>query len=97
MGMFKQLEGEAAILVENGVYKQVDIYTRDGDLYAKSSGGFVKLNADASTSKARCRLDTISIEKDLYRSKLGWLRVDDKDGGQLLEGPKKQKLLGGVS
>lgn len=32
MSFFKQVEGEAAVLVENGVYKQVDLYTRDGYL-----------------------------------------------------------------
>ena len=61
MGLFQQLEGAAAVLVENGVYKQVDVFTRNGYIYAKMAGGFVRINADGSTTKDRMRLDTLDV------------------------------------
>lgn len=42
MSFFKQVEGEAAILVNNGVFSQVDLYSRDGYLFAKHGSGFVR-------------------------------------------------------
>lgn len=60
---FKEIEGEAAIIIENGVYKQVPIFERRGELFAKSGGGFIRLMVDGSTSKAKARLDCISFDK----------------------------------
>lgn len=94
MGFFKQVEGEAAVVVENGVYKQVDVYTRDGVLYAKSAGGFVKLYADGSTTKAKLRLETLSWEGALFRGSLGRLLVEPRDGAKAIDAPARQKLLG---
>lgn len=94
MSFFRQIEGEAAVLVENGVYKQVDLYSRDGALYAKASGGFVKLYADGATTKAKLRLDTLSWDGELYRDALGRLLVDSRNGARLIEAPLRQKLLG---
>ena len=34
MSFFKKVEGDAAVLVANGVFKQVDLYTRDGYVFA---------------------------------------------------------------
>lgn len=73
MGFFKHIEGEAAIIVENGVYKQVDLYVRDDYLYVKGSGGFIRLMADGSTTKPKTRLDMISFDGPLYRDHLGRL------------------------
>jgi hypothetical protein len=53
MSFFKQVEGEAAIIISNGVYRQCDLYTRDGYLYAKISGGFVRLMADGATPRQK--------------------------------------------
>lgn len=98
MSFFKQAEGEAAILVERGVYKQCDVYLRDGYIYAKTGGGFVKLMADGSTTKARCRLVELSWSSNLFRDGLGRLMHDPvggmalqpvsghRDGGLRLEG-----------
>lgn len=94
MGFFKQVEGEAAVVVENGVYRQVDVYTRDGVLYAKSAGGFVKLYADGSTTKAKLRLETLSWDGDLFRGALGHLLVEPRDGAKAIDAPARQKLLG---
>lgn len=73
MGLFQHLEGEAAILIENGVYKQVDVYARDGYLYGKVNGGFVRLNADGSTTKAKCRLNHLDFSGPLAMDNLGRL------------------------
>lgn len=94
MSFFKQVEGEAAVLVENGTYKQVDVYTRDGYLYAKVGSGFVRIMADGSTTKAKMRLDFMSWTGPLYRDKLGRLCAGDVDGATALEPAKKQLLLG---
>lgn len=93
MSFFKQVEGEAAVLVENGVYKQCDLFTRDGYLYAKVSGGFVRLMADGSTSKAKCSLNFMSSGAPLA-SRLGRLCVEGTVGATALPPPAVQKLLG---
>ncbi len=95
MGMFKQIEGENAIIVEGGVFKQADLYTRDGYLYAKASGGFVRLYADGSTSKAKCRLDVMTFDKPLCADKFGRLCDASESGARSLEKAKEQRLLAG--
>ena len=93
MSFFKQVEGEAAVLVESGVYKQCDVFTRDGYLYAKVGGGFVRLMADGSTSKARCSLNFMSFAGPLA-SRMGRLCVEGTVGATALAPPAVQKLLG---
>jgi hypothetical protein len=93
MGLFKQLDGENAIVVESGVFKQADLYTRDGYLYAKTGGGFVRLYADGSTSKAKCRLDVLTFGKPLCVDKLGRLCDASVSGAQSLGREKEQRLL----
>lgn len=91
--MFQHREGDCAIVSEGGVFKQVDVYERNGVLYAKTSGGFVRLYADGSTSKAKCRLDTLSVETPLYRSRLGYLCAKGEgEGVKALSPPEVEKL-----
>jgi hypothetical protein len=94
MSFFKQVEGEAAVLVENGIYKQVDLYTRDGFLYAKISGGFVRLYADGSITKSKLRLETMSWEGALHKDKLGRLGTKVIANAKALPEPDAMKLLG---
>lgn len=94
MSFFQQIEGEAAVLVENGVYRQCDLYTRDGYLYAKVGSGFVRLMADGATTKTKCRLDHLSWTGDLRRDALGRLCTADVAGSKALEPAKAQMLLG---
>jgi hypothetical protein len=96
MSFFQEVEGESAILVENGVYRQAPLYMRDGYLYAKSGGGFVRLMADGSTTKAggRLRLDFMSYDKPLCRDPLGRLCSPSVKGAVSLESDKAQLLLG---
>lgn len=94
MGLFKQVEGEAAVLVDNGVYKQADIYTRDGYLYAKAAGGFVRLNSDGSTTKHRMRLDTLTWTAQLNVDRLGRLCEPAVEHSVRIAPSAEQKLLG---
>lgn len=93
MSFFKQVEGEAAVLVENGVFKQCDVFIRDGYLYARTSGGFVRLMVDGSTSKARCSLDFMSYSSPLAQ-RLGRLCAHGTEGSTELPAPAAQRLLG---
>lgn len=95
MGLFQQVEGEAVVLVDSGVYKQVDIYTRDGYLYAKIGGGFVRLNRDGSTTKHRMRIDTMTWTGSLHSDKLGRLCTDKVESSLPLELEKRLLLLQG--
>lgn len=95
MGLFQQAEGAAAILVENGIYKQVDVFTRNGFLYAKIGGGFVRLNHDGSTTKARMRLDTLSYDEPLGVDPMGRLcDLASVPGAKALPQEVTTKLLG---
>lgn len=94
MSFFQEIEGEAAVLVENGVYKQVPLFARDGYLYAKVSGGFVRLMADGSTTRARMRLDFMSWTGPLCRDPLGRLCSPDVAKAKPLEAAKVRLLLG---
>jgi len=96
MSFFKEVEGEAAVLIENGVYKQVPLFTRDGYLYAKIGGGFVRLMADGATTKAKMRLDFMSWNGPLCRDGMGRLCTKDVTGAKTL-GEQAQKLLGGAA
>lgn len=95
MSFFKQVEGEAAILVNRGTYTQADIFTRDGYLYAKVGSGFVRLMADGSTSKASVYLDFLSYGGAM-RQRLGRLCTADVEGGKPIDGAAAVRLLGGA-
>lgn len=96
MGLFVEVTGETATILQGGVYKQTKLYMRDGYYYAGIGGGFVRLNSDGSTSKPNCRLDTITTETfTLARDKLG--RLCDSNlvrDAILLPTAQTEKLLG---
>lgn len=80
MSGFNKLEGEFAITVSNGVYKQADVYERNGYLYVKSGSGFVQLNHTGGTSTPKVRLDELNIETPIAMSKLGRLCIKGHAG-----------------
>lgn len=94
MGLFKPSEGDTAVVVLNGVYKQAQLFTRDGYLYANVSGGFVRLNEDGSTSQPKMRLDHIDIAFELHRDPLGRLCTPDAPKATLCDERKATLLLG---
>lgn len=79
---FKQLQGETVILVQNGVYKQADLYEWKGGLFAKFSGGFIRLKENGSTTKDGVSIDTLMFDGELRRDKFGRLAVS---GGETLD------------
>lgn len=97
MGLFQEVEGEAAVLIENGVYKQVPVFKRNGYLYAKIGSGFVRLYEDGSTTKSKCRLDTLTWgdPATLGRDSLGKLCfLPEVVTAKPLPGNRQTKLLG---
>lgn len=94
MGLFVESEGDVAILSMGGVYKQVEVYTRDGYLYAKANGGFVRLMADGATSKPNCRLDHLVTDLPLARDTYGKLCTSSVTGSRLLPDESRRLLLG---
>ena len=97
MSFFQEIEGEAAVLVEGGICKQVPLYKRDGYLYAKTGGGFVRLMADGSTSKAKLRLDFMSWEGQLARDGIGRLCTVEAVGAKPIDNTTAHKLIGGAA
>jgi hypothetical protein len=96
MGLFKQVEGETVILVQNGTYKQLDLYTRDGWFYAKNGGGFVRLYADGSTSVTKCRLDMLTATGTLFADKFGRLCDSSVAGATVVSDDKLPLLIGNM-
>lgn len=43
MDLFHKIDDGRCILLSGGVYKQADIYHRGGQVFAATSGGFVRL------------------------------------------------------
>lgn len=93
MGTFIQSEGDVAIIANKGVYKQVDVYTRDGMLYAAWGGGYIRLKEDGSTSQATARVDHLDFEGELHRDDLGRLCVPSPNRKSTPLGNERRQLL----
>lgn len=94
MSLFKEVEGDVAIVSSAGVYKQVPIYTRNGFLFAACAGGFVRLKADGSTSKPNLILVHLETELDLHKDRIGRLGTGDiPDAKPLLHADAKRLML----
>lgn len=78
--LFQKVEGENAIVVHNGVYRQCDVYERNGSLFAKVGPGFIRLYANGSTSQTKTRLETLAYDGPLYADQLGRLTTKDGEG-----------------
>jgi hypothetical protein len=52
MGLFHRIEGAKAILRSKGVFKQVDVFQRDGRIYAQHGTGYVGLKSDEGATTA---------------------------------------------
>jgi hypothetical protein len=98
MSFFKKIDGEGAICVEKGVYKQTEVYERDGFIYIKAAGGFVRVMADGSTSKlgGSLKLDFMTMPDSirLAKSRYGYLCTAEVPDSKLLDKPATAKLLG---
>ena len=80
-GLFQTLEGEIAVVYENGVYKECSVAVRNsGELYVKAKGGFVRLYADGSTSGgSKMKLDTITVADPLFKDRFGRLCIGEAE------------------
>ena len=88
-GMFKMLEGELSVVYESGVYKEAQLATRNGELYVKAKGGFVRLYADGTTSAgSKMFLDTITLEGPFYKDRFGKLCIEPAADRKPLEAAK---------
>ena len=80
MSLFQEMEGDVAVLVQNGIYYQQPLYRRGDFLYAKFGGGFVRLMADGGTSRPKMRFDFVDVaHAAMGKDGLGRLGVIDRD------------------
>lgn len=96
--MFRELEGDTAIIVENGIYKPGPLYEHNGYLFVKINGGYVKVFDNGATSKTNGRqaLESLQIDtnRPLYRDPQGRIMVDKvNDKVTLLSPAATAKLL----
>lgn len=74
--LFHVIEDSFVILVgKRGVYRQVKLYRRGGDLYAGASGGFVRLMAGGGTSAPDTRWDGMETVATVVKGRLGRLLI----------------------
>lgn len=78
--LFQKIEGENAIVVHNGVYRQCDVYERNGALFAKVGNGFIRLYANGSTSQTKTRLEALAYDGPLFADRLGRLTSQPGEG-----------------
>ena len=97
MSFFQQIEGEGCILALAGTFYQTTLWTRDGYLYAKHGAGWVRLMADGATSKAKLRLDFLTLPTPPCRDALGRLCLASVAGAKPLTPELSTRLLGGPS
>lgn len=98
MTFFQKVEGDGAVVVERGVYRQVELFSRAGYLYVKLGSGFVRLMADGSTSKlgGSLRLVYLSYDGPLGRDELGRLtQADALEASTVLQAHERQRLITG--
>lgn len=95
MSFFQQAEGEAAIISSNGVFKQVDVYTWNGFLFAKDGAGFIRLTADRSTSKPKTRLQMLTWQSgELLQNAVGHLCTKGVSGAKPIPQDTARQLTG---
>lgn len=58
---FQIIEHEQAIVCRGGVFRQVDLYSWKGELFAKFGAGYIRLNEDGSTSQPKIRWIDLSV------------------------------------
>jgi hypothetical protein len=91
--MFKKLEGDTALVVQNGVFKVADLYERDGKLFAQAAGGFVRLYRDGRTSKSGLAFTTLVTEEPLFKDRFDRLCLTAGHGRSALQADEAERLL----
>lgn len=78
--MFTRLEGDTAVLLIKGVYKQADLYEWNGGLFASAAGGYVRISADGRTSKPDLNVKSLTTDAPLWADRFGRLSLRDGEG-----------------
>lgn len=61
--LFHKIEGAAAVLSSKGVFRQVDVYQRDNQLYARWGSGFIGLRYTSfSTAEIGTTLPHVQVQ-----------------------------------
>lgn len=82
--MFKHIEGDVAILKQGGVYKTADLYEWRGGLYAKAAGGYVRLNANGTTTRDGVNIESLVCDKPLFKDRFGRIELTPGAGSKAL-------------
>jgi hypothetical protein len=85
MGLFQKTE-ETAIISVNGLFRQCEVYTWDGWLFAKYPGGYIRLHADGSTSKPNVTIRQLHWNGPLSKDTFGRLAKPEVPNTKLLDG-----------
>lgn len=75
--LFHTIEDKQAVLrnTKSGVFKQVKLYQRGGEVYAGCSGGFIRLMHEGKTSSPNTIWDDIEIEYNAPNRVSGGIRL----------------------
>lgn len=93
--MFQPVQGEAAVMRVKGGFKVADLYERNGYLYAKINGKFVRLMWDGSTTDPNIAIDEMTWDKGtLFHDGTGKLCRVSVPGAKVLPETKAVRLLG---
>lgn len=71
MNFITAIDEGQAIVHSRGVYRQVPLYQRDGKIYAKHGGGYVRLAQGGSTSAPNVRWAEIDTPHGEWSEKSG--------------------------
>ena len=94
MSLFKLRDGDQAIISTSGVQKQVNLYERNGYLFAGlSNNSFILLKSDGSTSKPNTFLIHIETDVPLYRGLFNRLGTKVIPKAELLDDDLKARLM----
>lgn len=74
--MFTEITGAQVLLKQGGVFKPAKLYNMGGALFAASSGGYIRLYANGSTSKDKVHFGERHFDGALTQDRFGRLRVD---------------------
>ncbi len=75
---FKKIEDSFCVLFTKGSYKQVEIYEREGLIFAKFGGGFIKVYQNGYTSKNEVVCKGINCMGVIWKEGAGGLEVQNE-------------------
>lgn len=75
--LFTAIDDKQAIVknVKNGMYRQVRLYERAGEIYVGMSGGFIRLRNDHATSNPNIKWEVLEIEYARATTLSGGLQI----------------------